>query len=187
MRSSPAPPAGPVTRPSRSWPRIGFCATAYGDVDALRPEEKTLVERAPAARRAEFAAGRACARGALHAAGVDAAEVPLLPDEHGAVRWPGGTIGSITHTTGWTGAVAGRRTGWGGISSLGLDAEQAEPLEGGVLDVIASPAERDRVRSLADADHSVPWSVVLFAAKEAAFKGAYPLTGRVLDHDEPCG
>jgi 4'-phosphopantetheinyl transferase EntD len=136
------------------------------------------------ARLAEFAAGRACARTALGAVGVDAEAVALLPDARGAVRWPDGTVGSISHTRGWTGAVAARRSGWGGVSSLGLDAEADRALADDVLEVVASHRERDALRALAARNANAPWSVALFAAKEAAYKAWYPLTGEPLVHDD---
>lgn len=117
------------------------------------------------------------------ALGVDALAMPLLPDLHGAVRWPAGTIGSITHVEGWTGAVAACRAGWGGVSSIGLDAEIAVPLAPEVLAVVASGRELDVVTALTAQEPHTPWSTVLFAAKEAAYKAWYPITGEVVGHD----
>lgn len=135
-------------------------------------------------RTAEFAAGRDCARIALREIGIAHADRPILADEHGAPIWPDGVVGSISHTTGWTGAVAARRGLHGGIASLGLDAEAAAPLPDGVLDVVASDAERASLAHLARVDSATHWDAVLFATKEAAYKAWYPLTGVVLHHEQ---
>jgi 4'-phosphopantetheinyl transferase EntD len=177
--------AAGATRRSWAWPRTALRATTGDDrPEAAHPEEQRLVEGASTVRRDELARGRACARAALLDIGVDARDLPLLPDARGAVRWPSGTTGSITHTTGWTGAVAARRAGWGGVSSIGLDAEAAHPLDDGVLEVVASAAERREVDRLGSGDPAVPWSVVLHGAKEAVYKAVYPLWGELLDHDD---
>lgn len=135
-------------------------------------------------RAAEFATGRECARIALRQIGVETDGRPMLADEHGAPVWPSGAVGSISHTAGWTGAVAARRGRYGGIASLGLDAEVAAPLPDGVLDVVASGAERAALAHLDRSGADVPWDAVLFAAKEAAYKAWYPLTGVVLHHEQ---
>lgn len=134
-------------------------------------------------RAAEFTTGRECARIALRQIGIEHADRPIAADEHGAPVWPDGVVGSISHTTGWTGAVAARRGRHGGIASLGLDAEVAAPLPDGVLGVVASDAERTALAHLGHAA-DVPWDAVLFAAKEAAYKAWYPLTGVVLHHEQ---
>lgn len=80
--------------------------------------------------------------------------------------------------------MVARRGRHGGIASLGLDAEQAAPLPAGVLEVVATSRERSALDRLGQADGSVPWDAVLFAAKEAAYKAWYPLTGLVLHHGQ---
>ncbi|MGL5819601.1 MAG: 4'-phosphopantetheinyl transferase family protein [Phycicoccus sp.] len=159
-----------------------MCASAVRAHDAaLLPEERGVVVGAAPERVAQFATGRHCARLALaHLGAVGTG--PLLSDERGAPRWPAGVTGSITHTTGWTGAIVGW-TGRRGVAAVGLDAEVAGPLPAGVLDVVASPAERERLARLTDDDPSRPWDTLLFSAKEAAYKAWYPLAGTVLAQD----
>ena len=178
--------AGPRGRRRVPAPwRIGVSATTVrADPGTLHPVEAALVDGSRPDRRAELATGRSCARIALRQIGVDHADRPILADEHGAPRWPEGVAGSITHTTGWTGAVAARRGRRSGIASLGLDAEVAAPLPDGVLDVVASGAERAALAHLGRSGTDVPWDAVLFAAKEAAYKAWYPLTGIVLHHEQ---
>ena len=187
-----------AVRRSRSW-RIGFAATEVpAGLDALTDEEQPLVAGASAARRAEFATGRHCARLALASLSPALGRMPVLADARGAPVWPAGVVGSITHCPGWTGAVAARSSngvtvlGHGvpvlgrGVRSLGLDAEPVAPLPPGVLEVVASPDERESLERLAGLGGEwpgIPWDTLLFAAKEATYQAWYPLAGTVLAHD----
>ena len=128
---------------------------------------------------AEFATGRYCAHAALAALLWPAdAGLPVLADGRGAPVWPRGVVGSITHCTGWTGAVArgGASRCWAGRRRLGMDAEPVGPLPAGVLDVVASASERARVARWG-LDPGVPWETVLFSAKESAFKAGTRCSG----------
>ncbi len=174
-----------VRRASTS--QIALAAT-QGPVgaDALLPEELGLVEGASAARLAEFAAGRHCARLALASHDPRLAGMPVLRDRRGAPEWPSGVVGSITHCAGWTGAVVARSRGsWfgRGVAGIGLDAEPIGPLPAGVVDVVASAEERAALARLGAARPGIPWDTLLFCAKEATYKAWYPLTGSVVGHD----
>jgi 4'-phosphopantetheinyl transferase EntD len=138
---------------------------------------------------AEFATGRECARTALREIGAEAPDHPILADANGAPLWPAGVIGSISHTAGWTGAVAARQ-GTGvrghrtGLASIGLDAEVAVPLPEGVLERRRDASRACRAGSTWAAATPTPWDTLLFAAKEATYKAWYPLTGVVLHHEQ---
>ncbi|MEV7727464.1 4'-phosphopantetheinyl transferase superfamily protein [Streptomyces sp. NPDC087917] len=146
----------------------------------LFPAEAALVAGAVAARRAEFTGVRACARAALDRLGV--APAPLLPGPGGAPVWPDGIVGSLTHCRGYRGAAVARA---GELRTIGCDAEPDEPLpRPGMLDMIALPVERARLRALRLRDPSICWDRLLFSAKESVYKAWYPLTGRWLDFEE---
>jgi 4'-phosphopantetheinyl transferase EntD len=142
----------------------------------LHPEEEAVIARAIEKRRREFAAVRACARHAMDKLGVP--PQPVLPGERGEPRWPDGLIGSMTHCEGYCAAALARA---GELVSLGIDAETHERLPNGVLDVMALPAERERLRDLARSHPSVHWDRLLFSAKESVYKAWFPLTGQWLD------
>lgn len=172
---------GPLTR-QWPWPFAlpGAClVTGRFDADALDEasfagHDITLpphLQRAAAKRRAEFLAGRLCASQALwHLHGRR--EVPGMGEDR-APRWPQGSVGSITHSHGWAGALVASRSAYLG---LGLDAEpllgdaQAERLARRLL----TAAERERL------DDTLPaFAVTLtFSLKESLFKALYPLVGR---------
>jgi enterobactin synthetase component D len=121
-----------------------------------------------AKRKAEYLAGRLCAREAL-AQLRGRGETPAV-DEDGAPHWPAGSSGSITHSKGWAAAIVGDSQHWRG---LGLDAEvplsdlRAQRLCGEIL----TEAEQQR---LAPGDCSLAVTLT-FSLKECLYKALYPL------------
>jgi 4'-phosphopantetheinyl transferase EntD len=188
--------------PSR-WPRpagliagllppAAVAAESAGDPpDAgagLFPAEEAVMRTAGPRRRAEFAAGRQCAREALARLGVPAA--PILPGPAGEPRWPEGVTGSITHCAGYRACAVARTTN---VAAIGIDAEPDAALPAGLIDKVATGPEQAWIRRHADdlpgADPTgagppgagpaaVCWDRLLFSAKEAACKLWYPLTGQ---------
>jgi 4'-phosphopantetheinyl transferase EntD len=145
----------------------------------LFPEEEKIIAHAVQARRREYAAVRSCARACLGRLGYP--PVPILPGVGGAPVWPAGVQGSMTHCAGYAAAAVGPVPQ---ISAVGIDAEPDAPLPDGVLDLIATPAERDRLAVTQPGPDSPNWDRLLFSAKEAAYKAWFPLVGEWLDHQE---
>jgi enterobactin synthetase component D / holo-[acyl-carrier protein] synthase len=145
----------------------------------LFPEEEKIIAQAVDARRREYAAVRSCARACLARLGY--AWVPILPGVGGAPTWPAGVRGSMTHCAGYAAAAVGliRR-----ISAIGIDAEPDAPLPDGVLDLVATPAEQDRLAVTQPEPGSPNWDRLLFSAKEATYKVWFPLVGEWLDPKE---
>ncbi|HWX03622.1 4'-phosphopantetheinyl transferase family protein [Collimonas sp.] len=128
-------------------------------------------------RQVEFAAGRLCARLALHQQGYGGSET-LAIGEHRAPLWPPGYIGSISHGDGQAVAVVAVNGAW---RALGIDIESmlsreaAQPLvahlmdaaEQAIGDAAGLPLER--------------WLGLVFSAKESLFKALYPFVGRYFD------
>ncbi|MFG1825588.1 4'-phosphopantetheinyl transferase [Microbispora bryophytorum] len=153
-------------------------AEKFGDVpeETLFPEERPLIARAVDRRRREFVTGRHCARLALARIGVT--PVPIPRGERGAPVWPAGTVGSITHCSGYRAAAVASADV---ARAVGIDAEPHEPLPDEVLSTIASTEEIATLRAMGDADGEVCWDRILFSAKESVYKVWFPLTGRWLD------
>jgi 4'-phosphopantetheinyl transferase EntD len=105
----------------------------------------------------------------------------ILPGERGAPQWPDGLLGSMTHCDGYCAAALVRAAD---LASLGIDAEPHAPLPDGVLEAVALPAERERLRRLATALPELRGDRLLFSAKESVYKAWFPLTGRWLDFSE---
>jgi 4'-phosphopantetheinyl transferase EntD len=134
------------------------------------PRDHAAPPCAPSERRErDFARGRACARRALEDLGVRATSIPRGP--RGEPQWPAGIVGTITHTDDYVAAVAAPRSLLRGI---GIDAERQEGMTDDVLDVIATPGERDWIRA---AGPAMPWALLLFSAKESVFKACFGVVG----------
>ena len=144
--------------------------------DHLFPEEREVIARSVAKRRAEFSTVRRCARLALAELGVPAA--PIVPGERGAPRWPDGVVGSMTHCDSYCAAAVAPADVAVGI---GLDAEPHGPLPDGVLGLISRDEERPRLVALAEAEPAVHWDRLLFTIKESVYKVWYPITASWLD------
>jgi len=159
-------------------------ATAAG----LFPAEEAAVRTAGPRRRAEFAAGRRCARAALASLGVPAGPIP--PGPAGQPLWPAGLTGSITHCAGYQACAVARTTD---VAAIGIDAEPDAELPARLIETVATSSERAWISRQAAVRPSaarpatvrpgagpraVCWDRLLFSAKEAAGKLWYPLTGR---------
>jgi 4'-phosphopantetheinyl transferase EntD len=145
----------------------------------LFPEEEQIIARAVQPRRREYATVRSCARACLSRLGYPPA--PILPGVGGAPIWPAGIQGSMTHCAGYAGAALGPISRFCGI---GIDAEPDAPLPDGVLDLVATPTEHDRLAAVPMESDSPHWDRLLFSAKEAVYKAWFPLVGEWLDHQQ---
>jgi 4'-phosphopantetheinyl transferase EntD len=145
----------------------------------LLPEEEKVIAHAIEPRRREYATVRSCARACLGRLGYR--PVPILPGLGGAPIWPAGVLGSMTHCTGYAAAAVGSLPQ---ISAIGIDAEPDAPLPDGVLDLIATPAERERLTATRPESDGPNWDRLLFSAKEAVYKAWFPLVGDWLAHQE---
>jgi len=153
-------------------------AELYSDPPGLAPmpEEEPLIARSVAKRRNEFITVRHCARLALGELGFP--PVPILKGDKGEPCWPDGVVGSLTHCTGYRGAVVGRGAM---VRSVGVDAEPHDVLPDGVLDAISLPEERSEMTAMPAGVH---WDRILFCAKEATYKAWFPLTKRWLGFED---
>ena len=141
----------------------------------LFPAEEAVVGTAGPRRRAEFAAGRLCARAALARLGLPAA--PVLAGRAGQPQWPAGVTGSITHCAGYRACAVALATD---VAAIGIDAEPDAGLPPGLIESLAGAAEWAWIARQAAAVPGVCWDRLLFSAKEAVSKLWYPLTGHWL-------
>jgi 4'-phosphopantetheinyl transferase EntD len=149
---------------------IAFEARQLVGPETLRTEEARHVARAVPKRVAEFATGRACARRAL--AELAITDFPLRVGADREPLWPEGITGSITHTTGFCGVVAARKTR---VLSLGIDAELASAVQRRLWRQVATEEEAQWLEGL-QVERAATMASVLFSAKEAFFKCQFPLT-----------
>lgn len=127
-----------------------------------------------AKRQVEYLAGRLCARAALQRLSGIIAVPAVGPDR--APQWPAGTLGSITHGSGWAGAIVANNRDWRG---LGLDIEKVMPASRAerLMGEILTPAELFRLEAL-PAEQRAQRISLTFSLKESLFKALYPLVLR---------
>ncbi len=156
----------------RILPEVAVVVSTRGDREVdLFPVEKEALGAAVEVRRREFTTARACARDALGRLGI--APQPIPSGSRGEPVWPAGVVGSITHCAGYRAcAVALDRD----LTTIGVDAEVAEPLPAGLIGDIALPEERQALERLAAEDPGVSWDRLLFSIKESIYKAWFPLT-----------
>jgi 4'-phosphopantetheinyl transferase EntD len=128
-------------------------------------------------RRTEFAAGRAAVRMASMADGSEAFAVPIGVDR--APAWPTGTIGSIAHSPDACLAAISRS---GRYAAIGIDIEHDTPLPSDIAAEVVHEGDGLGFESGA-APLEKRHEMVVFSAKEAAYKCQFPLTGSVLGFD----
>ncbi len=131
----------------------------------LPPAEALYVEAAKPKRRRQFASGRHYARAALRRLGADGG--PILRRGR-SPQWPNGFIGSISHTETLATALVARVEVAQGV---GIDIELVDRLKAKLHTKVLTASERQ-----------CPWQdgregVVVFSAKEAAYKAVNPTTG----------
>jgi 4'-phosphopantetheinyl transferase EntD len=143
------------------------------DAGALFEEEQASIAGAGAPRVLEFTAGRHCAREALRALGENPVAVPRREDRQ--PLWPPGIVGSISHASGYCGAVVARASTCPG---LGFDVEEWGRMRPALWRRIATPGEIEWLR--AEADKAERWATLLFSAKEAFYKAQYPRSATFL-------
>jgi 4'-phosphopantetheinyl transferase EntD len=144
-----------------------------GDEDALMPEEAGAFARSVVSVRRASGSARIIARELLARLGRPPAPLPRSP--HGPATWPAGVTGSLAHDTRVAvAAVALRRD----IEAVGIDVEPAEDLPLELIEMVATPAERAMIADVRFGGR------LLFVAKEAAYKAAYPLDHTFLEHHD---
>ena len=146
-----------------------------GDADEahLLPEEaRSIPARQPAMRRASGAV-RWIAHRLLADIGIT--DVAIMRAPSGAPVWPDGIIGSLAHDDDMAVAVVAPV---GGIVSLGIDVEPAEPLPDDIFAIVAAGADRTGAADPRLAGRN------LFCAKEAVYKAAFPLDREVLGYED---
>ncbi|MGH3196843.1 MAG: 4'-phosphopantetheinyl transferase family protein [Streptosporangiaceae bacterium] len=144
-----------------------------GSGAGLFPAEEAAIRTAGPWRRAEFTAGRLCARAALAGLGMPAAAI--LTGPAGQPQWPAGVTGSITHCPGYRACAVARASD---VTAIGIDAEPDEDLPDGLISAVAAAPEQAWIRRQAATMPAVHWERLIFSAKEAAAKCWYPLTGQ---------
>jgi enterobactin synthetase component D len=145
------------------------------DARTLVPDSIRHAVRKP---QIEWIGGRLCAESALRLLGPPFHAVPRGP--RGEPLWPQGVAGSITHEESSAHALVMRRSDGAGI---GIDSERiVDPQAQQAVAAICCNAN-ERATWLQGPDALVR-TTLLFAAKEAFYKAAWPALRRFIEFDE---
>ena len=126
-------------------------------------------------RKAEFRAGRACAREALARLGF--AGWPLLPAATREPKWPDGFVGSITHCDRFCAAAVSKRDVCAGI---GIDAETISRVSDRIAPLVCTDGELRALLKCRTAGRKILLALI-FSAKESVFKAVFPSTRLLFD------
>src|SRR5258706_1345354 len=105
-------------------------------VGGLFAAEEAAVRTAGPWRRAEFTAGRLCARAAMASLGVP--PTPILPGPAGQPQVPAGMTGRHDHCAGYQASAVALTTD---VAAIGIDAEPDLRLPAGLIEKVAAPGE----------------------------------------------
>ncbi|MDN3381022.1 MULTISPECIES: 4'-phosphopantetheinyl transferase superfamily protein [unclassified Pseudoalteromonas] len=139
-------------------------------------DEFERISNAVVKRKAEFLAGRYCARLAQEAIGLQVAKLPV--GQHRNPIWPENTNGSITHSGHLAFAAVARRSL---VPYFGIDYEEVmEPdLADKLMHTIINNQEKHYFEKF---QFSFSFMLTLaFSAKESLFKTLYPLVNQYFD------
>ncbi len=142
---------------------IGHRLITADDENALIPDEAASIPTLTERRRASGAA-RIVARQLMPQLGVAPGVISRHPS--GMPIWPAGLVGSLAHDERAAVAALARAQDF---QAIGVDVEPPLPLAADMHDLVLTLDEREKLR-----DDPLAARIV-FAAKEAVYKAAYPL------------
>lgn len=171
------PAAAGFRRLFAPWPGVAVEEAVLPSEPPPGPvEEAAQIANAAPSRRVEFAMVRHCARRAAARLGIP--PFVLRNDENRAPIWPAGLVGALTHTGkvpgGYCAAAVARAQE---VLTVGLDAEQADPLPSRLYRFVLTPQELEELQNLQGQGLAAK---IIFSAKECFYKAQFPLTRRRL-------
>ena len=119
-------------------------------------------------RKAEFLAGRICAREALSIHGNT--ECNILANRDRSPEWPQAVVGSITHTDNAAAAVVASKEQYQGV---GVDFQELT-YDTSISEIVLTPLEQQRLFAMDSAEKYV-YLTIIFSLKECLFKALYPI------------
>lgn len=153
--------------------KIGCRLIRAGDDARLLTDEAFSIKARDLSRRRASGAARAIAHRLLAEFGLN--DFAILRAASGAPIWPDTIVGSLAHDDEMAIAVVSSTAD---RNAIGIDIEPALPLPDDVLELVTTP--QDKTNSIA----SILAGRILFAAKEAVYKAAYPHDQKILNYDD---
>jgi 4'-phosphopantetheinyl transferase EntD len=152
---------------------IGHRLISAGDELGLLPEEIAAFANSVIKVRRASGAARIVARELLSRLGY--VRCSLQKSKSGATIWPDGVTGSLAHDSRVAVAAIARRDE---VNALGIDVEPAELLPPDLLEIVATPQERQMI------GNDLLTARLLFVIKEAVYKAVHPLDRKFLEHKD---
>ena len=156
---------------------FGFSMKTFNDYAdlVLYPQELELLgSKVVQKRRIEFCLGRGAAHIALKKIGL--CNYPILKGIHNEPLWPKGVVGSISHCDEIALAAVALKEKSSGI---GLDIERKDNNVEGIKSEVCTIRELDWVNG--GNKQSSERIIMVFSAKESAFKALFPINGVFLN------
>jgi 4'-phosphopantetheinyl transferase EntD len=157
-----------------------FAKDYYDNVlfDELGVQYNNSLDRAVNKRKAEFLAGRYCAKTVL--AQYDMTDFTIVADKNRAPQWPVGFKGAITHSNNNALVALSNNEA---ILGIGIDIESI--MSDKTMNDVKSAIVLGDENNFLNHDSMSPNTVVstIFSIKESFFKAAYPSTGFYFDFD----
>ncbi len=143
----------------------------YQEDFVLHADEQRSCRRFSGKRIRDFVLGRYNAVKALQMLGISRQPIPMGNSRE--PLWPGGSIGSISHTEGLAGAIVASNLGYCG---LGLDIERSQNIDD-IASQFCTHGELEYSRELFPESEYLN---VVFGAKEAIYKCIWPTVRRFI-------
>ncbi|WP_306518097.1 4'-phosphopantetheinyl transferase [Rheinheimera sp.] len=160
---------------------LSFAAHSFDDSSSFSRHQIELpqqLQHALTQRKADYLAGRICARQVLQHLGF--VNFQLLPGADRAPLWPDGICGSISHSQHMAIAIAAPATE---VVGLGIDIEQLMPQQqqAELQNSLIFPSEQAVFYALAQQQpHALS---LVFSAKESIFKALFAQVGTIFGFD----
>jgi len=154
--------------------KTGYQESLQDELAIFIPEK---MSRAVQKRKAEYIAGRYCARKSLAAININNQTVESSEDR--APIWPQGVIGSITHSSGYASAVVAKK---GELRGIGIDSEKCikDKTSRNISSHILTENETFEANTHVAANEHL-YLTLVFSAKESIYKCLNPLVKQFFD------
>lgn len=143
----------------------------------IPPPLPATLNKAVLKRQREYLTGRLCACSALRDAGHPHDVYPQMGDDR-LPTWPGGWLGSISHSGDYAMAVALPQIGCDGV---GIDIQQRVALKV-LMDIQSMIAQPNELTQLGELDVTARL-LLIFSGKESLYKALYPQVRQIKDFD----
>jgi len=146
---------------------------------SIPDEEWQHVAKASPKRQREFSCGRYFGHQLLGKMGYR--DFIIGRDKKGCPIWPEALAGSISHTSHYCVAIVAEKDS---VVSVGIDLEESGRLKKALWPKLFTATETSTLDSIKKPDEQMRHAAIVFSAKEAFYKCAYPVNNQSYDFTE---